>query len=164
MSTASTAFALVMAASKSTTSSSSSGSALSLVFLVVLFAIVYFAFLRPRSQAARRQRNALMELSSGDEVLTAAGIFGTVLDVEGDRVTLETAPGTRITVLRSTIARRMTEPGTVTPYGDQTHSYGSYGEQAHELPGGEAPHDDIGEQHAGDEPDLPGAAGAGGGR
>jgi hypothetical protein len=30
--------------------------------------------------------------------------------VEPDRVTLETAPGTRITVVRSTIARRITEP------------------------------------------------------
>ena len=49
-----------------------------------------------------------MELvDAGDEVLTGAGIFGTVLDVEADRVTLETAPGTRITVLRSTIARRI---------------------------------------------------------
>jgi sRNA-binding carbon storage regulator CsrA len=50
-----------------------------------------------------------MELSAGDEVLTAAGIFGTVLDVEPDRVTLETAPGTRITVLRRSIANRITE-------------------------------------------------------
>ena len=72
--------------------------------------MVYVFFLRPRSQAARRQRDTLMELSAGDEVLTGAGIFGTVLDVEPDRVTLETAPGTRITVLRSTIARRITEP------------------------------------------------------
>jgi hypothetical protein len=29
--------------------------------------------------------------------------------VEADRITIETAPGTRITVLRSTIARRLTE-------------------------------------------------------
>ena len=34
-----------------------------------------------------------------------------MLDVEADRVTLETAPGTRITVVRSTIARRITEAG-----------------------------------------------------
>jgi hypothetical protein len=52
-----------------------------------------------------------MELSAGDEVLTGAGIFGTVLDVEPDRVTLETAPGTRITVVRSTIARKITDTG-----------------------------------------------------
>ena len=95
----------------SSSSKNNGGSAtLSLVFLVVIFAVAYFFFLRPRSQAARRQRETLTELSAGDEVLTGAGIFGRVLDVEGDRVTIETAPGTRITVLRSTIARKLNEP------------------------------------------------------
>jgi preprotein translocase subunit YajC len=82
----------------------------SILFLVVLVGLAYVFFLRPRSQAARRQRDTLMELNAGDEVLTGAGIFGTGLDVVPDRVTLETAPGTRITVVRSTIARRI-EPG-----------------------------------------------------
>ena len=91
-------------------------------------------FLRPRSQAARRQRDTLMELSAGDEVLTGAGIFGTVLDVESDRVTLETAPGTRITVLRSTIARRITDPAADTPSWDEhdeDEAHGAYHEYEH---------------------------------
>src|SRR6202140_4840347 len=69
----------------------------SLLPLILIFGVAYVFFLRPRAQAARRQRDTIMELSAGDEVLTGAGIFGTVLDVEPDRVTLETAPGTRIT-------------------------------------------------------------------
>ena len=73
------------ASSKSSTTSSSGSSAVSLLILVGLFALVYVFFLRPRAQAARRQRDTLMELSAGDEVLTAAGIFGTVLDVQADR-------------------------------------------------------------------------------
>jgi preprotein translocase subunit YajC len=80
----------------------------SLLLLIVIFGAGYFFFIRPRAQAARRQRETLTEIGVGDEVLTGAGIFGRVLDVESDRVTLETAPGTRITVLRSTIARRLT--------------------------------------------------------
>ena len=99
--------ALLAAAKKPTTSTGSSVE--SLLFIVIVFGLIYAFFLRPRSQAARRQRDTLMELSAGDEVLTGAGIFGTVLDVEPDRVTLETAPGTRITVVRSTIARKITE-------------------------------------------------------
>jgi len=104
-----TASTALLVAANSTSSKPSSGSFYSFLFLIVIFALAYFVFLRPRAQAARRQRDTLMELSVGDEVLTGAGIFGTVLDVEADRVTLETAPGTRITVLRSTIARRFTE-------------------------------------------------------
>ena len=108
-----------------------------LLFLAVIFGVGYMFFIRPRSQAARRQRDTLMELSPGDEVLTGAGIFGTVLDVESDRVTLETAPGTRITVLRSTIARRITDPATDTPAWDEhdeDEAHGAYHEyeQGHE--------------------------------
>src|ERR1019366_602752 len=110
--TTATAFfaAFFEGATKTTTKPSTGGSIESLLFIVILFGLAYVFFLRPRSQAARRQRDTLMELSAGDEVLTGAGIYGTVLDVEPDRVTLETAPGTRITVVRSTIARRITEP------------------------------------------------------
>lgn len=102
--------AFVLASSTTTTAAktSAASSAASLIFILVIGLAAYFLFLRPRSQAARRQRDTLLEIGVGDEVLTGAGIFGTVLDVEPDRVTIETAPGTRLTVLRSTIARRIT--------------------------------------------------------
>ncbi len=114
-------------------------------------------FIRPRSQAARRERDTLMELSAGDEVLTGAGIFGTVLDVESDRVTLETAPGTRITVLRSTIARRITEPPVETPSWDEhdeDEAHGAYHEYEHDHADDEHDHaDDEHDEH--DEHDEP---------
>jgi preprotein translocase subunit YajC len=103
--------AILTAASGSSTSSktSAAGSLGSLFFIVLLGVLAYVFFIRPRSQQARRQRDTLQQLNVGDEVLTGAGIFGRVLDVETDRVTIEAAPGTRLTVLRSTIARRITE-------------------------------------------------------
>jgi preprotein translocase subunit YajC len=140
----------VVAASKSTTSSGSS--AFSLLFLVVIFAVGYMFFIRPRSQQARRQRDTLMELSAGDEVLTGAGIFGTVLDVESDRVTLETAPGTRITVLRSTIARRIPDAVPETPSWDEhdeDEAHGAYHEYEHSHTDDDA-HDDAEDAHAED--------------
>jgi preprotein translocase subunit YajC len=102
--------ATLLAGSSSSSSKSTGGSPVFFIFILVLFGAMYFLFLRPRSQQAKRQREEMQTLSVGDEVLTGAGIFGTVLSVEGDRVELETAPGSRVTVLRSTIARRMTEP------------------------------------------------------
>ena len=92
-----------------------------------------------------------MELSAGDEVLTGAGIFGTVLDVESDRVTLETAPGTRITVLRSTIARRITDPATETPSWDEhdeDEAHGAYHEYEHDHADDEDDHDEHDEHDA----------------
>jgi preprotein translocase subunit YajC len=122
------AVVLVAASSKTTTSTGSS--AASLIFIVIIGLAAYFLFIRPRSAAARRQRETLQELVPGDEVLTGAGIFGTVLDVESDRVTIETAPGTRITVLRSTIARRIT-PEAEAPEDDWSAEDGHTGSDDH---------------------------------
>ena len=102
--------ALLGASSSSSAKSSASGSAFSFLFIIILFGLGYLLFLRPRSQQAKRQRQEMMTLDVGDEVLTGAGIFGTIVGIEGDRVLLETAPGSQVTVLRSTIARRLTEP------------------------------------------------------
>jgi preprotein translocase subunit YajC len=108
--------------------------------LIVAF---YFLFVRPRSRQARQQRQVLQTLSPGDEVLTGAGIYGTVLDVYPDRVTIETAPGTRLTVARSTIARRI-DPADQPLAGSWTP--GSPAAQD------EDPHDEHGEEHGeGDE-------------
>ncbi len=131
-------------AASSSTKTSSTNALASLLPLILIFGVAYVFFLRPRAQAARRQRNTLLEISVGDEVLTGAGIFGTVLDVESDRVTLETAPGTRITVLRSTIARRLNDPPGDTPSWDEhdeDEAHGAYHEYEHDHADDEHEHD-----------------------
>ena len=120
---------------------------MSLLILVGLFGLVYVFFLRPRAQAARRQRDTLMELNVGDEVLTAAGIFGTVLDVESDRVTLETAPGTRLTVVRSTIARRITQPDVTEPTAWDEHDDDEVHDAYHDYKSGSDDDDDEDADH-----------------
>jgi preprotein translocase subunit YajC len=87
-------------------------SAGSIIFLVVVFAllfVMYRTFMRPRQRAAQAQRDTLLTLEPGDEVLTGAGIFGTVQHVQGDRVTLWTGTGSTITVLKRTIVRKIDE-------------------------------------------------------
>src|ERR1700681_2488680 len=125
---------VLLAAASSSTKKAPANPIVSLLPLILIFGVAYVFFLRPRSQAARRQRDTLMELSAGDEVLTGAGIFGTVLDVEDDRVTLETAPGTRITVLRSTIARKLNNPADQAPSWDEhdeDEAHGAYHDYEH---------------------------------
>src|SRR5580658_1318854 len=128
------ALTVLAASGSSKTTTTTSNPLESLLPLILIFGVAYVFFLRPRTQAARRQRTTLTELSPGDEVLTGAGIFGTVLDVESDRVTIETAPGTRITVLRSTIARKVTDPAVETPSWDEhdeDEAHGAYHEYEH---------------------------------
>ena len=143
---------LLAATSNSKTTTSAGSSAASLIFIVVIAAAAYFLFIRPRSQAARRQRDTLQEVGPGDEVLTGAGIFGTVLDVLDDRVTIETAPGTRITILRSTIARRIT-PTEATDVPETWHDEGREGVG---WQGEGEPHDEEHPDHPDEKPDAGG--------
>jgi preprotein translocase subunit YajC len=153
----------VVLAASSSTKTTTANPIVSLLPLVLIFGLAYVFFLRPRAQAARRQRDTLMELSPGDEVLTGAGIFGTVLDVEADRVTLETAPGTRITVLRSTIARKLGDPADQAPSWDEhdeDEAHGAYHEYEHDHPDEHDEHDGGEEGGTGpddehDDPDAP---------
>ena len=50
------------------------------------------------------------ELRVGDEVLTAGGIYGTILELDDDQVTVEIAPETEVRVARRAIAGVTREP------------------------------------------------------
>jgi preprotein translocase subunit YajC len=89
------------------TNTSTAGSYVFLAVVAVVFFVIYRYFMKPRQRAAQVQRDTLIALEPGDEVLTGAGIFGTVQHIQGDRVTLWTGTGSTITVLRRTIARKL---------------------------------------------------------
>jgi preprotein translocase subunit YajC len=59
-----------------------------LPFFILIFVIFYFILIRPQQQRAKQQRKLLEALKSGDEVVTAAGIIGTVITVKDKTVTL----------------------------------------------------------------------------
>lgn len=90
-----------------TTNTNTAGSYVFLAVIAVVFFVIYRYFMKPRQRAAQLQRDTLIALEPGDEVLTGAGIFGTVQQIQGDRVTLWTGTGSTITVLRRTIARKL---------------------------------------------------------
>ena len=77
-----------------------------IIFVVVV--IGYMVFVRrPRQQRLRQHQATSREFDVGTEVLTAGGIVGTVIEIDGDRVTIETSVGASFVVLRPYILRRM---------------------------------------------------------
>jgi preprotein translocase subunit YajC len=100
---------LVLASSSSSSKSSSSGN-YSILILIAVGAGFYFLFFRPQQRKAKAQREQQRTFEVGDEVLTAGGMVGQVLDIEGDRVTLETSVGASFVVLKPYVVRRLEEP------------------------------------------------------
>lgn len=81
----------------------------SLLFLGLMFVLVFMVFQRGRGQR-RELAQVQSSLAPGIEVMTASGLMATVIAVEDDVVTLETAPGQHSRWDRRAVARIITPP------------------------------------------------------
>ncbi|MHB8262516.1 MAG: preprotein translocase subunit YajC [Acidimicrobiales bacterium] len=99
---------LMAAAPHSTkASTSSSGTLIYLLFMGLIVYVGWRLIFRPQSQRAKQQRQTISLLSVGDEVMTTSGIFGTILDIDGDKVHLQVSDGCVLTMVRSAIGQRL---------------------------------------------------------
>jgi preprotein translocase subunit YajC len=75
--------------------------------LLLMGGVFYFLLIRPQQRRARAQQTLLRSVEVGDEIVTTAGVFGTIvaIDDETDVVTVEIAPGTQIRMVRAGIGR-----------------------------------------------------------
>ena len=74
-----------------------------LVLLLAMFGFMYFLLIRPQRQQQRRHAELLSALKPGDEVVTAGGIYGEVVQLDAERVMLEIDEDVRIAVARRSI-------------------------------------------------------------
>lgn len=80
--------------------------------LVLIVGAVFFLWLS-FSRARKQQQTVTAfrdSLAPGQEVMTSSGLFGTVVEVTGDRVRLEVAPGVVTEWLLQAIRNRVEPP------------------------------------------------------
>jgi preprotein translocase subunit YajC len=75
-----------------------------MVPLVMILAVFYFLLIRPQQQKAKEHENFVKGLKKGEMVVTNSGIYGRIVDLKDDDVTLEIAPNVRVRHERSKIA------------------------------------------------------------
>lgn len=80
------------------------------LIIILAFLVLWLVVVRPQKKKQLQQRQLLDELRVGDEVLTAGGIYGTILQLDEDQVTVEIAPKTSVRVARRAIAGVTHEP------------------------------------------------------
>jgi len=87
--------------------------------LIVIFVLFYAFMIRPQRQRQRRQQALLQELKVGDEVQTAAGMFGSIVQLSDEFAWVELGPGMTIKMLRRAVIGKtgpaedgLPEPGT----------------------------------------------------
>ena len=75
----------------------------SLLFPVLLIAIMYFLMLRPQMKRQKEHKAMLEKINKGDEVLTNGGIAGVVTAIGDNFITGEVADNVRIRVQKGAI-------------------------------------------------------------
>jgi preprotein translocase subunit YajC len=58
-------------------------------FIVILFAIFYFLLIRPQQKRAKEHKAMISGVKRGDEIITAGGLYGRVLETAEEYVVLD---------------------------------------------------------------------------
>ena len=77
----------------------------------MMFLIFYLLVFRPQSKARREHEQMLKNLKKHDEVVTSGGVFGTVLNVKQDAVTLKVDENVRMEFEKSAVVRLVKSRG-----------------------------------------------------
>lgn len=72
--------------------------------LILIFVLFYFLILRPQQKQGRKRADMLKSLKRGDNIITSGGVYGKIVSVADDVMTIEISKGVNIRIARSGIA------------------------------------------------------------
>jgi preprotein translocase subunit YajC len=77
-----------------------------LIFIVLLFAMMYFVMIRPQRKRQKEHQEFVEQLHRGDRVVTAGGIYGEIESVSEDNVVIRIESGGTMRIAKSSIVTR----------------------------------------------------------
>jgi preprotein translocase subunit YajC len=80
------------------------------IYLALLAVAFFFLIVRPQRRQMAARKALIARLEVGDEVITAGGIYGTIMEISDTTMEVEIAPGTRITIAREAVSGLQVPP------------------------------------------------------
>lgn len=77
----------------------------SLLPLILIVAIFWFLLIRPQMKRNKQHKEMVASLSVGDEIVTAGGLLGRIIDLGDSFLTVELADNVTVRVQRSSVAQ-----------------------------------------------------------
>lgn len=77
------------------------GGLTTLLFPVLLIGAMWFLLIAPQRKKQKQQQEMIKALTTGDEILTAGGVYGTITNLKDDRLVVRIAEGTKVEIARS---------------------------------------------------------------
>jgi preprotein translocase subunit YajC len=75
-----------------------------LIVMVLVLVVLYVVTIRPQRQRQQAQQSMIDRAGVGDDILTNGGIYGTIVETEGDDIVVEIADGLTVHMTRRGIA------------------------------------------------------------
>ncbi len=77
---------------------------INLLPILLIFVIFYFLLIRPQKKQQDAHRKMIAGLKKNDEVITAGGIHGTIMNVKDHTVTLKVDDNVKVEVQKNSIS------------------------------------------------------------
>jgi preprotein translocase subunit YajC len=74
---------------------------MNLVFIGLMFAAMWFLIIAPQRKKQKEHAKLISELDTGDEIITAGGIYGEITNKKDDRFVVRIADGVKIEIGKS---------------------------------------------------------------
>lgn len=88
----------------------------SLLPFIFIFAIFYFLLIRPQQRRMKEHQAMVKAVKKGDDVVTAGGVVGKVVGVEGEEYAIvQVASGVEIKVVKTTLSQVVVKPDPAQP-------------------------------------------------
>lgn len=76
---------------------------MNLMPVILIFVVFYFLLIRPQKKAQDEHKKMVAGLKKNDEVITAGGIHGTIMNVKDNTVTLKVDDNVKVEVQKSSV-------------------------------------------------------------
>jgi preprotein translocase subunit YajC len=76
-----------------------------LIVLAVTFVLLWVIFILPQQRRVRAHQALVASVQPGDQVILSAGIYGRIVDLGPEDMSLEVAPGVQLRVARQAVLR-----------------------------------------------------------
>jgi preprotein translocase subunit YajC len=84
---------------------------MNLMPIVLIFIVFYFLLIRPQKKTQDEHKKMIMALKKNDEVITAGGIHGTIMNVKENTITLKIDDDVKVEVQKSSVSSMKRKAG-----------------------------------------------------
>ena len=80
-----------------------------LIMFALVFVVMYFFMIRPQQKRQKELNNFRKNLQKGDKIITAGGIYGTIVELKETYALVEVDNNVKLRVDKSTIMKDITD-------------------------------------------------------